>query len=308
MSEGSRSRSEYQTRVNRVIDYIQAHRADDLSLEILAQVAAFSPFHFHRVFKGVTGENLKEFVQRVRLEWAASALLARAGADVTEIALDSGFQSASAFARAFKERFGMTATEWRSGGFAAWSKERQADRNPGQADRKPCDAPDDDDGQAGAMNVTVQNLPAYRVAYLRHVGPYGAGSAIPDLWMRLMRWAEPRDLWTPDRIAVGIAHDDPKITAPEKCRYDAGLVVPAGPQADGPVTIVELRAGKYACAPFTGTGADIGAAWDRLFAGWLPRSGYQPDDGPFIELYRGDAWDTRTGVVRCELCTPVRPL
>lgn len=308
MSEGSRSRLEYQTRVNRVVDYIQAHRADDLSLEILAQVAAFSPFHFHRVFKGVTGENLKEFVQRVRLEWAAGALLSRAGADVIEIALDSGFQSASAFARAFKDRFGMTATEWRGGGFAQWSKERQADRNPRQADRKPCDAPDDDDGHAADMNVTVQNLPAYRVAYLRHVGPYGAGSAVPDLWMRLMRWAEPRDLWTPDRIAVGIAHDDPKITAPEKCRYDAGLVVPAGTAADGPVTIVELRAGKYACAPFTGTGADIGAAWDRVFSVWMPRSGYQPDDGPFLELYRGDAWDLRTGVVRCDLCTPVRPL
>jgi AraC family transcriptional regulator len=308
MSDGSRSRLEYQNRVNRVIDHIQAHRADDLSLEVLAQVAAFSPFHFHRVFKGVTGENLKEYVQRVRLEWAASALIAWSHDDVTGIALDSGFQSASAFARAFKERFGMTATEWRSGGFAAWSKERQADRNPGQADRKDCDAADGGDGQAVPMNATVKTLPGYRIAYMRHVGPYGAGGAIPQLWMRLMRWAQARDLWTADRLCVGVAPDDPRIVAPEKCRYDAGIVVPSGVVTDTQVNVVDLQGGKFVCVPFTGTGADIGAAWDRLFAEWMPRSGYQPDDGPFLELYPGDAWDERTGVVRCELCTPVRPL
>lgn len=308
MSDGSKSRVEYQNRVNRVIDYIQAHRADDLSLEVLARVAAFSPFHFHRVWKGVTGENLKEFVQRVRLEWAASALLGRPGVEVTTIALDSGFQSASAFARAFKDRFGMSATEWRSGGFAVWSKDRQADRNPGQADRKDCDALRDGDGQAEPMKVTIENRPATRLAYMRHVGPYGAGSAIPELWMRLARWAQARDLWTPDRVAIGIAHDDPKIAAPEKCRYDAGIVVPAGIATDTQVNVVELPAGKYACAPFAGSGADIGAAWDRVFAEWMPRSGFQPDDGPFLEIYRGEAWDVTTGVVRCDLCTPVRPL
>src|SRR5689334_15799884 len=120
------NRLEYRHRVNRVIDYIQEHRAEELSLEVLAQVAAFSPYHFHRIFKAMTGENLKELVQRLRLEWAASMLLNRPEREVLDIALDSGFGSASAFARAFKDRFGMTATEWRMGGAAAWSKDRLA--------------------------------------------------------------------------------------------------------------------------------------------------------------------------------------
>jgi AraC family transcriptional regulator len=62
MSNGGRNQLEYQHRVNRVVDYIQEHRTEELSLDVLAQVAAFSPFHFHRIFKAVTGENVKEFI------------------------------------------------------------------------------------------------------------------------------------------------------------------------------------------------------------------------------------------------------
>lgn len=311
MAPSDRNRLEYEKRVNRVIDHIQEHRTEELSLESLAQIAAFSPFHFHRIFKAVTGENVKELITRLRLEWAGSALVSRPQADVTEIALDSGFQSASAFARAFKDRFGMTATEWRSGGAVAWSKSRMALRNPGQAESNACAAGGDGDGHGEPMNVTVQTLPAHRVAYMRYTGPYGAQSAIPALWLRLQRWAAARDLWTADRLCLGIAYDDPRVTDPDKCRYDAGIVLPSSSvdvSSDAQVNVAESPAGRYALAPFVGTARDIAVAWDRVYAQWLPTSGYQPDDRPCLELYRGDAVDLTTGVVRCDLATPVRPL
>ncbi|UQA59930.1 AraC family transcriptional regulator [Polyangium aurulentum] len=320
MRSGTTSKLEYQHRVNRVLDHIQHHRGEDLSLETLARVAAFSPFHFHRVFQAVTGENLKEFVQRVRLEWAGSMLVLRPHADVLEIALECGFQSASAFARAFKARFGMSATEWRSGGAEAWSKNRQAERNPGQALRKACNAAAEADGHSSSrgasdaptteecMNVSVKTVPNYRLAYVRCKGPYGPQSGIPQTWMRLQRWAAARDLWTPERLCLGIAHDNPHITAPEKCRYDACLVVPAGFEADAQVNVVDFPGGKFAVAPFRGTAGDIGPFWDRVFAEWLPQSGYQPDDRPCVEAYPGEAFDETTTVFTCELWTPVRPL
>jgi AraC family transcriptional regulator len=68
------SRLEYEKRVNRVVDHVQAHLAEELSLPALARIAAFSPFHFHRVFKVTTGETLFGFIQRLRLERAANAL------------------------------------------------------------------------------------------------------------------------------------------------------------------------------------------------------------------------------------------
>lgn len=133
MRPDTKNRIEYENRVNRVIDHIRAHRGKALSLETLARVAAFSPFHFHRIFKSITGENLNELVQRIRLEWAASALLLRPEEDVLAIALDSGFQSASTFARAFKDRFGMSATEWRAGGGQAPSAAASGSRKTTRA-------------------------------------------------------------------------------------------------------------------------------------------------------------------------------
>src|SRR5262245_31893321 len=127
-------RPEYDRRVNRVIDHVRRHLAEPLTLVDLARVAAFSPFHFDRVFKAVTGETLFGFIQRVRLERAAAALLSRHDASVLEVALDHGFASAATFARAFRARFGMSASAWRSGGSARWR--RRLERNPRKQLRK----------------------------------------------------------------------------------------------------------------------------------------------------------------------------
>ena len=193
-------------------------------------------------------------MHRIRLEWAASILVARPQADVLEVALDAGFRSASGFARAFKERFGMSATQWRKGGAEAWSKDRQALRKFRQPESKAGKAADAarehgssrrGDGsptttEEDTMNVTVKTLPSQPVAYMRHVGPYG-GKGIGELWQKLMRWASARDLWTADRVCVGISYDDPRVTDPDKCRYDAGIVVPAGFKADAQVNLSEIR-------------------------------------------------------------------
>jgi len=65
-------REEYVSRINRVIDHIEANLDTDLSLERLAEVAGFSPFHFHRIFRAMMGETLNQFIQRLRIEKAAA--------------------------------------------------------------------------------------------------------------------------------------------------------------------------------------------------------------------------------------------
>lgn len=115
-------RLEYEKRVNRVIDHVRAHLAEDLSLDRLAHVAAFSPFHFHRMFRAITNETLFAFIQRLRLERAAIALIHHPDESVLAVALDHGFSSAATFARAFRGHFGMSATTWRTGGAQRRSK------------------------------------------------------------------------------------------------------------------------------------------------------------------------------------------
>lgn len=78
----------YSRRVNRVVDYVRNHLDQDLSLETLARVAHFSPYHFHRIFKTTTGETLVQFSQRARLERAAYLMKASPERELGSIALE----------------------------------------------------------------------------------------------------------------------------------------------------------------------------------------------------------------------------
>jgi AraC family transcriptional regulator len=307
-------RREYERRVNRVLDHIRAHLGAELTLERLASVAAFSPFHFHRVFIAVTGETLNDFVRRVRVERAASALTIRRDLPVTEVALSFGFSSAATFARAFKAHFGMSASQWRAGGFERWSAAVTQNRNPGKADGKRGKASGgaawqdrSPQQEIAAMQITVRELPTVRVAYLRNVGPYGA-HGIPGLWVRLHQWMAPRGLERDDTITLGVAHDDPRVVAPEKCRYDACVVVPEDFR-DDTIDFKHIEGGRHATTPFVGTAEEINAAWDRFYREWLPTSGFQPADRLCFELHHGDAHvPGEPERFRCELCLPIRPL
>jgi AraC family transcriptional regulator len=302
------SRREYERRINRVIDYVQAHLDGDLTLERLADIAAFSPFHFHRVFAAITGETLSDFIRRVRIERAAGALTSMPRTNVLEIALRYGFSSAATFARAFKAHFGMSATQWRAGGARRWRERHQAERKNRKASARPIGHRAPTGFERVVMRVEIREIPPYRIAYMRHIGPYGTKGAITALWTRLWRWIRHRDLVQPGLLTVGIGHDAPGIVAQEKLRYDAGLIVGKAFKPDRAVDVVDLPGGKYAVALFQGPATVITDAWARFYTDWLPRSGYQPEDRPRLELRRDHALRLPAGHFRCELCLPIGPL
>jgi AraC family transcriptional regulator len=276
-------------------------------------VAAFSPFHFHRVFFALTGETLFAYIQRQRVEKAATVLAAGGETSVLEVALDHGFSSAATFARAFRARFGMSASQWRRGGAERWRepylrKMSKEIRKAGKAsDRRRRDTPPIHTAEA-AMSVVVRELATQHVAYMRYVGPYGP-RGIPELWARLRRWMETRGLEVASTVRLGVAYDDAGVTEPAKCSYDACVVVPEAFAADRWVNLMDVPGGRYAVSAFHGTAHQIEGAWHQVFANWLPESRYQPDDRTCFEIYRGaPPSGSRTGTFRCDLCLPVRPL
>jgi AraC family transcriptional regulator len=234
---------------------------------------------------------------------------------VLEVALDHGFASAATFARAFRARFGMSATEWRRGGAERWPARRRLQRKLGKQLRKPGNAWPRPASHTrprrtkeATMTIRVEEQPARHVVYMRNVGPYGA-HGIPELWRRLHQWLETRGLSVDTTVRLGVSHDDPAVTPAEKCRYDACLVVPADFPADRWVNVTDIPGGRYAVTEFVGTALEIEAAWHRIFSEWLPTSGYQPDDRPCFELYRGDpAVDAKSRRFRCDRCLPVKAL
>jgi AraC family transcriptional regulator len=306
-----RSRAEYDGRMHRVLGHIDKQLDQPLDLETLAEVAHFSPFHFHRLFSAWMGETLGDYLRRRRVEIAATRLVAQPRIPVLQLALSVGFGSAEAFARAFKKRFGCSPTSWR----LQQSALRSAKSNPGLMERNidqmlpqnlvKNDAAHHPSAEA-SMKVELIDRRPTSVAYLRYVGPYGA--PILTFWQETVYpWMATSGLLRQTRY--GISHDDPTITAPQQCRYDAGCEMPPTLTTLGNALKTTIPGGKYAALSFKGTVTDIEEAWIAMLRDWLPSSGLQLDGRMMFEYYPQDSsYDPATGVFDCKLCVPVVPL
>jgi AraC family transcriptional regulator len=298
---------EYDRRMHAVIEYIDRHLDQKLELKALAEVASFSPFHFHRLFSALMGEALGDYVRRRRLEIAGVRLLSQERVSVLNIALGVGFGSAEAFTRAFRARFACSPTEWRkSKGGQTSSKRGQAVGKRSQAEQRSRRKNGAIAQKETAMKVTIIERPPVQVAYLRHTGPYGLG--IGRFWMETVApWMSTNNLLGRDRF--GISLDDPTVTAPAKCRYDACVQSDAKEMLSGDPGRKTIPGGKYAALAFEGTSGGIGAAWEALLRDWLPKSGLQLDARPFFEHYPLDGrYNPKTGSFSCNICVPVIPL
>lgn len=314
------ARAEYYARIHRVIDHVERNLSEDLSVERLAEVGCFSSFHFHRVFGGVVGEPLMSFVTRLRLEKAATLLVNNPGMSVSEVAVAVGIADSTVFARAFRRRFGVSASGWRAhkGKPGQESKESKTDRKHGQ-DSGPVSLhlqgadPTRRFPMANTnevqITVEIRELPPTPIAYVRNIGPYAGDPALfGRLFGKLFAWAGPRGLLLPEAKTVTIYHDNPDVTPPEKQRISVGISVPAGTPVEGEIGAMDIPAGKYAVATCAIRSEQFGAAWEALMGGWFPSSGWQPDDRPCFECYLNDPEKDPEGLHRLELWEPVRPL
>jgi AraC family transcriptional regulator len=208
---GPASSRNYIERINRVIDYIDAHLAENLSLDLMARVAAFSKFHFHRIFFGLMGETLGDYISRQRLQKAAYLLLSLPRKSITEIALDCGFSGSAVFSKKFKEHFGTTASLWRDER-SAQGRQRISGDIPDAAGKGAALGHLENSavsvktvsvkylGEAQLWSVAsggvlrtieVKRLPDMRLAYIRYFGPYkgdaelfaaSSGGSFPGSW------------------------------------------------------------------------------------------------------------------------------
>lgn len=152
-------------------------------------------------------------------------------------------------------------------------------------------------------NIEVKEMPAYHVAYVRHVGPY---YKIGEAFGRLAAWAGAKGLIGPGAAFMGIYHDDPNAVAAEKLRSDACMVVPENTEVEGDVQISDIPAGLYAVLRGEVQAQDIGTLWMEL-GEWLGRSDYVSDNRPCYELYLNDHETHPEKKFILDICEPVKP-
>ena len=302
---------EYRARINRVLDYIEDNLSEEFSLDELAEVAAFSKYHFHRIFAALLGESLFSFITRIRVERAAVYLCNHPKKSVTEISGECGFSSSALFSRTFRSRFRMSPSTWRSRCSESNSNQSQPDSKEGKD--PPWDPPyrmvqDHTQGRSSMEGqVQITQFPKMDVAYLRHVGAYmGDGALFERLWGKMMQWASPRGLISSTTEMLCLYHDNPEITDSDKLRLSVCISVPVETEVDGEFGKMTLEGGTYAVCSFELDETQYGEAWQWVYGTWLPQSGYQPSDGAPFERYPDP--EPKNGKMLVDICIPVKPL
>ena len=282
----------YLSRINRVIDCINNHYGEDLSLIKLAEIACLSKFHFHRLFHKHFGETVHDCIRRVRLEHATHLLVADVHASIAEIAEACGFSSSQNFSRAFKERFGLSPTAAR--------------KNPDQHMIIKTESREAWDSDGTPLAIEVKELPSYRVAYIRDIGPYRSESN-ERAKERLFQWAVAKKLVNAHITLMGVCWSDPETTPSPECIFDACLTVPENVQDDSEVHIQYLPGGKLAVLHCECDWETIPTKRKQLFKEWLPASGFQRDERPFFFIYYNNPHMNRLKLAIVDMCLPVKP-
>jgi len=279
-AKGGIMAQDYERRLARVIDHIHDNPGGDLSLDALADVAALSRFHFHRVFQAMTGMTAATLVRRMRLHRAAVALVQGETPEATARAC--GFPSRAALSRAFADHFGVTPSAFRASGV-----------------HRPFTLPL---LKGDLMHpVILRNDLTRRLAALPHKGAY---PQINRAFEKLGATLGARGLYGQTGLMVGVYYDSPGAVAEADLRSHAGIELAHGP-IEAPLEEITLPGGRHAVLTFRGPYVGLPAAYDQLFGLWLPASGETPADSPIFEVYLNSPMDTAPEDLLTEICLPL---
>lgn len=310
----SNSKAEYISRINKVMEYIDSHYNEQVNLNDLAQIAHFSPFHFHRIFTTLTGKTPADFFLRIRTEKAAQQLKDFQAKTISDIAFDCGFSSMSLFARTFKKRFGISATAYRKMELPLVAKNGVYYSKNGQPLSKKSQIFVPHNNQLCPVNlkqlifmdtnVIVKEMPELQVIYCRHTGAF---DQISNAFDKVMKFAGPRGLIKPDYHTATVYHDDPAVTEIEKVRQSACLVVDQDVKTEGEIGKMTIPGGKYAVGHFDIVASQFEEAWNTMCV-WFTESGYEPGEGYSYEYYHKVTGEHPDHRFVLDICIPVKPL
>lgn len=296
------ARAAHVQRLNRALAHVARHLAGPLALADVAREAGLSPCHFHRVFKAAVGETLHQYVTRQRLERALYLMSHAPRQTLTEVALACGFASSSDFSRSFRQRHGVPPSRFDLVAFRrsrrdAFDQLLARQLAPARLAALPVA------GNPDGFEVRLRELPARTVAYLRVPQPFRPGAA-QAACERLLAWAAPRGLaggqW------LGYLWDEPEVVALADCRYDVAVVVDGDFAPAGEVGRLRFAPMRVAEVVVRGDLALQTRAFDWLYGGWLPRSGFVPDDLPAFEAWLGRPFAHGTAHFELACQLPVR--
>ncbi len=264
------TKESYVRRIDRVIGHLNQQVKAGHTLCDLAGIAGISPFHFHRIYRAVTGETPAGTLRRLRLARGA-ALLKDGGKPITEIAFDVGYESSQAFAKAFRQMTGYSASGLRQQPQALDDVITELSSPPAQPVPQ-------------ALEVRLVSVEPFKVIAARHVGPH---EGLFSAYTELMDWVQKTGQADDFRGIYGIPIDDVR-GVPQECRFDCCFDLGTGARPGEDHHEVMLGGGHYAVTRHVGPYAGLEEKYDFLYGSWLEATGYPLREAPFYNHYVTD--------------------
>ncbi|WP_202840022.1 AraC family transcriptional regulator [Luteimonas saliphila] len=281
-------------RIDAVVAHLQATMARDEplpDLADLARIAHFSPFHFHRVWRALTGEPVGRTVSRLRL-LRALELLRDADVNITTVAQAAGYDTAQAFARAFRDAL---------------------DASPGEVRGRPeridaavarLGAPTVPSGQDPALQVEVVSLAPFEVVALRNRGAF---ADLDAAFGRLFGWAAEAGVVDSIVGLHGVPHADHREVPPETLEFDCAIELAVRADPSPPLQRMVLDGGTFARVRHVGAYDGLEDLIDRVLAHWWPDSGHALRDVPIRYAFQDDPEVVPESLLRADILLPLAP-
>lgn len=286
--------NEYVEKIHKVIGYIQKNTDKQLSIKALANIAGFSQYYFHRIFSAYVGEPLSTFVKRQRLEKSAQKLI-YTDITITDAALSVGYETPSAYTKAFKQFFGINPSEYKTEKNCVLKSERDKKYHNYLK------------GLVMKHFVEIREIQDEKVYYARKIGPYEKSG--PEAFNELKKFIIKNNLYMPDvnpKVKlIGLSHDDPAVTEADKCKFDACITVTKDVLFDNNVNIQTIKGGKYAVFLHKGPYNEVVPVYHAICGEWLPNNNYKLRDLPLLEVYLNNPDNTKPEDLLTEIYLPI---
>ncbi len=295
---------EYIKRINTVFEYIDDNLDSELSLETIAKIAFYSPYHFHRIFKIITNETLNNYITRRRIEKSAALLLHKKEITISDLVTQFGFTSISTFTRAFKNYYGESPTSFRKSNSQKFSKISQIDSKNSQIetnyDTYICNIINLKKWTIMNANIEIKELSKLDLAYVTHIGV----ERLENAFNTILKWATPKNLLDDNSKIIRIFHDSFKITTPDKIRMSIGITLNQPIEVEGEIGLTQIEKGKYIVGRYEIEPNDFEKAWTGLFI-WINENGYKKADTNPFEIYHNNFTEHPERKCIVDLCIPI---
>lgn len=256
---------------NYVMNYIYKYIETNINIDELSRELNISKFHLHRIFKDEFGKNIYESIKSIRLQKAANLLITNKYSTITDISKMTGYSSQTSFLRAFKQRFLMTPTIWKNGGYKEYSNKivEKISSNSQTID-------------FSKIEVDIVKMPEIKAYYIRHKG---YDKTIKQTWQKLQAWIYTNDI--KDYKQMALYHDNPIITPLDECNYIALIVLEDEKDDLKKLSLPSLiiPKGIYAKFSLNGKYGDVTKLIQWVYHTWLIQSAYETTTNPAFTVY-----------------------